>query len=149
MADSDLSQSEADALIAMEKIRYNDNEHIYPLPSEKLTIPLSSRDRRENFLLDITRGRIDLAKVTHQNRARKVVILMRLDLGGPSHRNPDGEEIPCPHLHFYREGYADRWASPLPASRYKNLSDLFQTLQDFMLHCNVTELPTIRQMGLF
>jgi hypothetical protein len=37
---------------------------------------------------------------------------MRLDLDGPPHRNPDDQEIPCPHLHIYRAGYGDSGPSP-------------------------------------
>src|SRR3954463_2406653 len=105
MADGILLQSEADALIAMEKIRVNDNANRYPNPGDKLMLPLTSRDGREAFILDVSRSQINFAKVTHQNRARQIVVLMRLDIGGAPHRNPDGEEIPCPHLHIYREGY--------------------------------------------
>jgi hypothetical protein len=44
-------------------------------------------------------------KATYQNSARQVIILMRLDLDRLPHRNPDDTEVPCPHLHQYREGY--------------------------------------------
>jgi len=73
---------------------------------------------------------------------------MRLDLDGPPHRNPDGSEIPCPHLHVYREGYGDKWAIPAPADRYTAALDLFSTFQTFMAHCNITKPPNI-QKGLF
>jgi hypothetical protein len=73
---------------------------------------------------------------------------MRLDLDGPPHRNPDGEEIPCPHLHRYREGYGDKWAVLAPIERYSDTLDLFSTFEQFMRHCNVTE-PPIVQKGLF
>src|SRR5579863_8347701 len=132
MADGNLSQSEADDLIAMEKIRVNDSDNNYPDPGDKLIVPLTSRDGREGFLLDVSRSQINLAKVTHQNRARQIVVLMRLDVGGATHRNPDGEEIPCPHLHIYREGYGDKWAVFAPEDRYSNLNDLYRTLEDFM-----------------
>ena len=59
-------------------------------------------------MLDVTRGQIKLTKATYQNRARQVIVLMRLDLDGSTHRNPDDQEIPCPHLHVYREGFGDR-----------------------------------------
>ena len=72
-------------------------------------------DGREEFLLDIRRARIDLAKGTYQNRGREVVILARLDFGGAPHRNPDGEEIGSPHIHLYREGFGDKWAFPIPS----------------------------------
>ena len=148
MADGNLSQSEADDLIAMEKIRVNDSDSNYPDPGGKLIVPLTSRDGREGFLLDVSRSQINLAKVTHQNRARQIVVLMRLDLGGAPHRNPDGEEIPCPHLHTYREGFGDKWAVIAPEAHYSNLDDLYRTLEDFMRHCNIVEPPKI-QPGLF
>ena len=94
MADGNLSQSEADDLIAMEKVRVNDSDNSYPVPGGKLIVPLTSRDGREGFYLDVSRSQINLAKVTHQNRARQIVVLMRLDIGGAPNRNPDGEEIP-------------------------------------------------------
>ena len=148
MADSNLSQAEADVLITIEKIRTDENEHDYPGPGGKLLIPLTSRDKKENFILDVTRSRINLAKVTQQNRARQIVVLMRLDVGGPPHRNPDGEEVPCPHLHIFREGYGDKWAVPAPADKYPTPDDPFRTFEDFMRHCNVVEPPKI-QKGLF
>lgn len=89
MPEVNLTQAEADALIAMEKHRENDDIHDYPGLGGGITIPLISSDKRENFLLDITRGRIDLKKGTYQNRARHIVILVRLDFGGQPHRNPD------------------------------------------------------------
>jgi len=73
---------------------------------------------------------------------------MRLDLDGPPHRNPDDAEVPCPHLHIYREGHGDRWAIPAPTDRYPNTQDLFLTFEAFMNHCNITEPPKI-QAGLF
>jgi hypothetical protein len=73
---------------------------------------------------------------------------MRLDLDGPPHRNPDGTEIACPHLHMYREGYSDKWAIVAPVDRYTNTLDLFSTLETFMIHCNVSKPPNV-QKGLF
>jgi hypothetical protein len=66
-------------------------------------------------------ARIDLIKGTYQNRARYVVVLVRLDFGGKPHRNPDGEEIASPHLHIYREGVGDKWAYPVTADRFANI----------------------------
>jgi hypothetical protein len=148
MAEIDLTQAEADALIAMEKHRESDKEWSFPGPGQRLAIPLTSPDKRENFMLDITRSQLKLTKATYQNRARQVVILMRLDLDGPPHRNPDEQEIPCPHLHVYREGYGDKWAVPAPVGQYPNTQDLFSTFEAFMQHCNITQMPAI-QRGLF
>ena len=148
MSELNITQTEADALIAMEKIRADDRERLFPVPGQRLSVPLTSIDKRENFTLDVTRARIKLTKATYQNRARQAIILMRLDLDGPIHWNPDGVEIPCPHLHIYREGYGDKWAIPAPSDRYPDTQDLFSTFEAFMRHCNITEPPQIAR-GLF
>lgn len=148
MAEINITQAEADALIAMEKRRVDDTRWNYPGLGGSISIPLISNDKRENFLLDVSRGKIDLLKGTYQNRARQIIVLIRLDFGGQPHRNPDGQEISSPHLHLYREGYGDKWAAPVPADRFPKMSDLWQTLQDFMSFCNITEPPFIER-GLF
>ena len=66
-----LSQAEADALIAAAKRRADDEERNFPSPGDRLVIPLVSIDKREDFLLDITRLQISVAKITHQNRRGK------------------------------------------------------------------------------
>lgn len=145
MAEIVLTQSEADLLIALEKHRTDDNQADYPDLGGVVTLPLISIDKREKFWLDVRRGRIDLRKGTYQNRAREVVALVRLDFGGTPHRNPDGEEVTSPHLHLYKEGFGDRWAFPVPRDKFKNVSDLWQTLQEFMDYCNVTKKPLINR----
>ncbi|MHB8881720.1 MAG: DUF6978 family protein [Thermodesulfovibrionales bacterium] len=148
MPDINLMQAEADALIAMEKHRLNDTRWDYPGLGGTVIIPLVSMNRRENFLLDVSRSRIDLLKGTYQNRARQTVILVRLDFGGQPHRNPDDTEIPSPHLHIYREGFGDKWAMTVPADSFANIAERWQALEDFMRFCNVTETPIIER-GLF
>ena len=148
MADASLTQAEADALMAVEKHRLNATTWNYPGLGGQITIPLISTDQHEAFLLDLRRGRINLAKGTSQNRGRQVVILARLDFGGAPHRNPDGEEIGSPHLHLYREGFGDKWASLVPSDHFPHLGDQWKTLEDFMQFCNIVELPVIRR-GLF
>jgi len=148
MADIDIAQAEADLLIEMEKRFVDDEDWTFPGAGERIGLALTSLDKRENFVLDVTRAQIKLTKATYQNRARGAIILMRLDLNGPPHRNPDGEEIPCPHLHTYREGFSDKWAVPAPLSRYTNPMDLFSTCEAFMQHCNITGTSRMRR-GLF
>jgi hypothetical protein len=148
MPDLDLTQAEADALIAMPKVRVNDDTWKYPGCGGSLIVPLASQDKREQFLLDISRARIDLQKGKYQNRARQIVVLVRLDFVGSLHRNPDDQEVPCPHLHLYRQGFGHKWAVAVPVDRFPNMGDLWQTLQDFMRFCNIVEPPAINQ-GLF
>lgn len=142
-----LTQQEAEALLVLEKYFLGNDRFEFPSLGGALRIPLHSTDRREEFSLDITRSRILLEKHTFQARARKAVILARLDLAGPPHRNPDGEEIGCPHLHLYREGYGDKWASPLPEA-FSGVTDAVELMEKFMDYCRVVGKPIIDR-GLF
>jgi Family of unknown function (DUF6978) len=145
MADIDLTQDEAEKLIAMEKRAADERTWNFPGPGDQIAVPLESMDKREIFVLDVTRSQIKLTKVTFQNRARVAIILYRLDMDGAPHRNPDGQEISCPHLHRYREGYADKWAVPAPMDRFPDTTNLLLTLDAFMEHCNITEPPAIQK----
>jgi hypothetical protein len=148
MADIEITQTEADALIEMEKYFVDDKDWTFPSAGERIALALTSLDKRENFMLDVTRAQIKLTKATYQNRARQAIVLMRLDLDGPPHRNPDGDEIPCPHLHIYRAGFGDKWAIAAPADRYIDTLDLFSTCEAFLRHCNISG-PSKMQRGLF
>jgi hypothetical protein len=145
MAVIDIAQEEAERLIAMEKRAVDQKLLNFPGPGDRIVIPLVSADKRESFLLDVSRFQIKLTKATFQNRARVAIILYRLDIDGAPHRNPDGQEIPCPHLHRYREGYGDKWADPAPIDRFPDTTDLFSTLNAFMKHCNIIEPPAIEK----
>ena len=142
-----LTQHEADALLAMEKHFWGNERFEFPVLGGSLRIPLHSQNRREEFSLDIARGSISLEKNTFQTRARKTVILARLDIAGAHHRNPDDEEIACPHLHVYREGYHDKWAVPLPEF-FIDAKNSFELLDKFMDYCGIIGKPVIRK-GLF
>ena len=144
MANAALTQAEANSLLALEKHRVDNKVWSPPYRGGSVTVPLVSVDGHESFLLDLRRGRINLAKNTYQNRARQVFILARLDVGGAPHRNPDDEVIQCPHLHVYREGYDDRWAIPAPQDLFPNPDDATQALQGFMNYCNITSLPPMQ-----
>ena len=150
------TQSEADALIKLPKIKNSSDSYDFPLPGKNLTISIISQDERENFLIDINRGRIQLKKCTYQERYQTIIILVRLDVDGPSHTNPEvvdaplpsltpynGQTIDCPHLHLYVEGFMDKWAIPAPNSNFPDTTDLYRTLQDFFRYCNVVEPPKI------
>jgi len=143
----ELTQHEADSLLAMEKHFLGIGRFTFPGLGSSLRFILHSIDKREEFNLDITRSRILLEKITFQTRARKVVVLARLDIGGAPHRNPDGEEIASPHLHLYREGYGDKWAEPLPEI-FQGIRDSFLLMDTFMDYCRIVSKPTIDR-GLF
>lgn len=142
MSKSYLSQKEADYLFSLEKVAKGNTTYTLPIFGGKITIPLVSSSNNEEFILDVYRSRIELSKNTFQNRGRGVFCLCRIDLKGPGHVNPDGEEIPCNHIHFYTEGFGDRWAYPLP-EEFKNLNTSREILDKFMDLCNITGKPLI------
>lgn len=143
----ELTQNEADKLLAMEKHCQDKNSYIFSDINYSLRLQLKSADGHEEFWLDIFNSKIELYKYSFNNRARKTFVLARLDIGGAPHRNPDDTHIGCPHLHLYREGYADKWAYPVPES-FSAPSDAWQALQDFMEYCKIVGKPDI-QKGLF
>jgi hypothetical protein len=140
-----LSQSDADALIILDK-KAADNARWY-LPSGGVftDIPLVSVDEREKFRLGIRRAYIELTKFTFTNLVRENIMLVRLDLSGSGHENPDGEKLQCPHVHIYREGYGDKWARVPPADILNNLGNVYDTLDSFMRFCHVVRFPIIER----
>jgi hypothetical protein len=66
MPDPNLTQAEADALLAVEKHRVDERRWTYPGMGGRIEVPLISASKREGFLLDVSRGRIDLLRTTYQ-----------------------------------------------------------------------------------
>ena len=145
VAENKLGQHEADTLLAMEKHRASDRVLTFSSLGQRENIELLSTDKREKFSLDLYRGRRNLSKVSLQNRARQTVSLRRLDVNGRKHTNPNGQVVPTPHLHVYREGFGASWAEPAPLDIFSNLNDVWTTLQDFMRYCNISKPPIIRR----
>ena len=59
-------------IVPIEKHRVNEDRSDFPKGGQSLSLPLQSSDKREQFLLDLSRGRIDLHKVHPQNWVRQV-----------------------------------------------------------------------------
>ena len=96
MAAIDLTQAEADELMSVDKHRISDEAVPYPVPGQNITIELRSTDNREEFLLDVWRSDKNPRRARFQIRARRVIILARIDLGGPPHSNHEDEpDIPA------------------------------------------------------
>ncbi len=144
-----LTQQEADFLIETPK-RFVDVDPIQ-LPSlgQSLSFNLAAIHTPETFRLDVNRkGVIKISKYTCQGRYRTTVHLLRLDVDGPPHTNPDGTTLEGPHLHRYREGYDDKWAEPVDPTVLANLPDLVTTFCQFAQLFGVEHIPAV-QGGLF
>jgi hypothetical protein len=141
-----LTQAEADALLAMTKHFVNPAPISIP-PGVDDTHELVGADPQERFLLDVWRGTLRFSKLRYQTRARKIVVLVRLDIDGAPHTNPDGARLAGTHIHLYREGYDDKWAYPVDAVRFTNLADTRKSFEDFCAYCNIQGVPPF-QAGL-
>lgn len=146
-----LTQAKADELLGLFKMLDDAATIKLPGAGDSLQLRARSEDGVEAFVIDVNRkGRIKIGKCTYQERY-SIDILLRLDIGGPPHQNPDGEEVPTPHMHIYKEGYGDTWAYPIPAleeGTFTNTADLAVTLREFLAFCKVRNIPAI-DGGLF
>jgi hypothetical protein len=141
-----LTQVEADRLMGILK-QFVDRATIqFPLPGQASKWEVKSEDGRESFFIDAQRkGKIKRSKCTFMERYRVIEVLLRLDIDGPPHDNPDGTEVPCPHLHVYREGFADKWAYSVPSAVFTDTLDLVKTLREFLEYCKVQDIPAIQK----
>jgi hypothetical protein len=138
-----LTQVEAEALFEMPK-QFTGSDPILLVPGIDETRELTAvEDAKEKFLFDLWRGTIRLSRVRYQERARTVVVLARLDLDG-AHTNPDGEKLTGPHLHRYREGFDDKWATPIDPTVFTNLTDAGAVLKQFCGFCKIGNVPPIQ-----
>lgn len=137
-----LSQQEADVLLAMIKILMHRGPLKIPEPGNELKLEVVSESENERFIIDINRKGKLKVRCTYQTRYRKSIILLRIDLIGGKHMNPDGTIVECPHIHIYREGFEDRWAYPLnDIMDIKDSFDLIEVLLKFLEYNNIRNIP--------
>lgn len=141
-----LTQPEADALLNMPKQFVDDSRILLPLGANESRLLLGTV-HREEFFFDISRGTIALSKVKYQTRARRSVVLARIDLFGAPHTNPDGLKIECPHIHLYREGFDDKWAYALDPNHFPNPRDIGDVYVDFGKFSSIIKLPPLEAAG--
>lgn len=123
----------------------------FMIPEKGFYDTLELKNTNFLFIVDINRKGRKKPKFTLQLRDRqhKEYPLLRLDLLGPDHPNPEGDFplagqlIPCPHLHIAHPEYGDSIAYPLN-EEYTNiyltedeLADLALVLRKFLQRCNV------------
>jgi hypothetical protein len=143
-----LKQAEVDALLGLIKTLLAAGPLAFPEPGKYITLDAVSVAGHEKFLIDVNRkGVLKITKCTYQTRYMQTHILLRLDLDGPDHPNPDGTIVPCPHIHIYREGYGTSWAFSLPEHITSDSKDLVRVLIDFLRYNNIFSIPPIHYEG--
>lgn len=98
-------------------------------------------DKDEKFTLIVNRkGHRNLHNLTILlNKVTKNEILVRFDVNGSDHQNPDGTIIPTPHLHLYNDEY-DNGGIAIPLSEVSDTSlikELDDSLEFFMNYTNI------------
>ncbi len=157
-----LVQAEADDLFRMVKQpRSAANLHVEITASiDRREIELVSIDGRELFILDIGRTGVVEFKYKLQKRARRNIVLRRLDWIGSPHTNPEvdnlpsgindamnGVEVACPHIHIYIEGWGDKWAVPAHVE-IGNEIEIISASNAFINYLNINNTTFFRG-GLF
>lgn len=143
-----LTQVVADEMLEELKRISNPSEFAFPHQNEIKQMVLSGHDSKRRYIIDVNRkGQIRVSKCTYQNRVNSNIVLLRLDIDGPDHQNPDGKMLSRNHLHIYREGYGDRWAIEVP-SCFIDSNDLIQTLINFLEYCKTTNYSDLKLQGM-
>lgn len=142
-----LTQEEAGEYIA-ERKRFAEQTEIPIPPGVKSVYDLIGTDGNNVYLLDVHRGVLKLSRVMLQNRVRVAMVLMRVDLNGRPHTNPDQQVLNGSHIHLYREGYEDKWAKPLDPSVFQDENDISQVFRDFCSFCNIDNNNINIQVGM-
>ena len=102
----------ANALIEVAKILMDKTYRLPPIGAQSSLTLFSEQSRKETFTVHINRkARIDPGKYTLLLSVPEEGLL-RIDVHGRDHINPDGSKVPCPHIHMRIKdtGKWDVWA---------------------------------------
>lgn len=147
-----LTQNDARYLIKVLKLLKGEKMITFPSPNEQMVLEAQSDELdNDKFLFYINRkGQYNLKKCTYVSRYNNVYNLLRIDIDGPPHDNPDGTTVSCPHIHIYKEGYNLSWAYPLSPEIKTDPKDLIMVLIDFLKYTNIKDISnlSIREGGL-
>lgn len=137
-----LTDTEVQRLIRLSK-KFADTTEVTVPPSGAFehSSELVAVEEREAFLLDVSRHAIRITRCKSQTRYARNIILLRVELDGPPHVNPDGTDVGPSHVHVYKEGYDDRWAYPLSNyPEFLQCSTLVDLVRSFCRYCGVVSV---------
>lgn len=131
----------------------------FPMKGEILSLDVKSFNSQNSYLVDINKKYAVIERITFQDRYKKSIILLRLDIGNRPHTNPNGKNISGNHIHIYSDGYNESYAFELDdpvlqsvnpnfdLNRFKtkNHIELFKAFSDF---CNISNFPSIEDSFL-
>ena len=100
-----------------------------------------STDLSRSFYMDLTRPPRNVQKLKLQLRASTMEILVRLNVSGAAHRNPDRTRLGGTHIHLYRQGEGDDWAYSLSPADFFNPAGPLTTFLEFCRYCHIDTVP--------
>ncbi len=146
---------DAQRLIHILKNIIETDYYMIPMPGEQNSIDLASVfSGSDRFKVLFNRcNTIRSNKYTLLLRYGKDHGLLRIDVNGPPHTNPDGTIVECPHIHVqtHEKGHWDAWAYDLPVV-FGNTDEMTKTLKQFLEYCSVNNISSMEiyeqtQMG--
>ncbi len=147
-----LTQFEAEGLMALAKRFIAAPPAISVPPGADDSYELTALTGRERFALDVQRGTFRMSRPTLNERVRTCVVLVRLDIDGRPHTNPDGTAVGRSHLHVYREGFEDKWAIPLAEAKapggalaFPGTGERAQLFKAFCAYCHIQDAPAYQE----
>lgn len=159
-----LTPNEASYLFDMAKYPCDSATIEFPMQGQYIVVELQDQTRRIKFQSDINRANKRDDKMTLQLRHHVNCVLRRLDLNG-HHTNPPGtapnelfvgyEEYVFnreDHVHFYIEGYGEKWALPLcrlPEIDIRSTDTMYEKMLKFFVYCNVKNMAVKVVPNLF
>jgi hypothetical protein len=142
-----LSERELEEIIELVKILKSKDNINFPEKGGVLEIPATDAETKHlEFKFNVHRKSKRDTYGTYQFFKGNTA-LVRIDLDGQTHTNPDGHKLNEPHIHIYSEGYALKWAYPLGDHIPTNTYDLAQVLADFLEYTHVINRPPIVTYG--
>lgn len=136
-----LTQSEADELLSVLKACV---EKVVDIPvqgkSEDVNV-VSELNKSDKFIITLNRISTRTNKITFNARYKTGdIVILRLDVNGPPHTNPDGTKVCGTHLHIYKEGHSVKYAIPYDITN-PEFDNLFY---EFLDRFNVIDKPTVK-----
>lgn len=115
---------------------------------------VNSKTTNDKFIIDVDRrGMIELSKYKIQTRYEKTKLpLIRIELNGPPHMNPDGRKLSRNHIHIYRETENDTgnlpWAYDLSDFRDYDFGNDFDFSIIFFKFCDFCHIDSKNIQGV-
>lgn len=101
---------------------------------------IMSHDNKTNYTLSVYRGNRESGRFTVYLYFQETKhCLVRIDINGGQHINPDGSLSPKSHMHIYNNRYSmkDAVAQPIDLKDFPVINNLYDVYLDFLKYTNI------------